>query len=126
MSEQQSRAPAEYLTMIQEVALILVVGSGETVGYFLPLVARKSWCHSHHLAPPQLEISGAAHTFVYLLSLLKGSELTPCKDATDSSELHEMSPRFPCTHMSKTLQRGIRPQGRQGSLKCLGCLSASH
>lgn len=78
--------------MIQEVALIPVVGRGETVGYFLPLVARKSWCHSHHLAPPpQLEIPGAAHTFVYLLSPLKGSELTPCKDATDSSELHEIS-----------------------------------
>lgn len=60
----KSRAgSAEYLTMIQEVALIPGVGSRHTVGYFLPLAARKSWCHSDHLAP-QLEIPGAAHTLV--------------------------------------------------------------
>lgn len=54
---------AEYLTMIQEAALIPRVGSRKTVGCFLPLAAGKSWCHSHQLTP-QLEIPGAAHTLV--------------------------------------------------------------
>lgn len=48
---------------------------------------------------PQLEIPGAAHTFLYLLNPLEGSEITPCKDARDSSELHEISPGFPYTHI---------------------------
>lgn len=30
---------AKHLTMVQEVALVVMVGSGDTAGYFLPLAA---------------------------------------------------------------------------------------
>lgn len=43
---------SDHGTIIQEVALIPVVGSRETAGYFLPLAARKSWCHHITSHPP--------------------------------------------------------------------------